>query len=118
MTDTVPKPRVIHLTIDQAKEAMKDLMRYDAQRSIDSIRIAQISDLKSVVDMQKQQLSLIEERERNLKLAFDGQTLLINDWKSRLEESEKLRKRSVRWGRFKVVLLGGAAAYIIYQSLK
>jgi hypothetical protein len=118
MTDTVPKPRVIHLTIDQAKEAMKDLMRYDAQRSVDSIRISQINDLKSVVDMQRSQLNIIEERERNLKLALDGQTLLINDWKNRFEESEKLRKRSVRAGRFKVVLIGGALAFAIYQSLK
>lgn len=117
MRDTVPSPGV-KLTLNQAKQAYKDLIMYDAQKSIDSIRIGQIQEYKAVIDLQRKELATVEERERNWKLALDGQTLLMNDWKSRYEQSEKLRKRSVRWGRFKVVLIGGAVGYIIYQSIK
>lgn len=119
MIDTLPSPGV-KLTLKQAKEVYKELVMYDAAKSIDSLKSAQILDYKAIIDMQRREIATVEERERNLKLAFEGQTLLLADQKSRSGELEKMYKRSVRWGRFKMILIpaAGVAGYFIAKSIK
>lgn len=117
--DTLPSPGV-KLTLKQAKEVYKELVMYDAAKSIDSLKSAQILDYKAIIDMQRREIATVEERERNLKLAFEGQTLLLADQKSRSGELEKMYKRSVRWGRLKIILIpaAGVAGYFIAKSIK
>lgn len=117
MKDTVPSPGV-KLTLQQARSAYKDLVRYDALQYIDSMKTSQLMDYKFTIEQLRKQIATVEERERNLKLAFDGQTLLLTDEKNRVSDLERKYKRSVRLGRLKVVLIVGALAYGIYQTIK
>lgn len=101
-----------------AGEVMKDIIKGDACREIADILKKQIDSYQEIIKTNQQMITGLQQREKNLEQMVNNQRIITSDWEAKYKEAEKLRKRSVRWGRFKVVVIGGLAGFLIYQSVK
>lgn len=106
------------LTQQQSVKAVKDLVTYDGLKEIVKIMESQMVDLREIL---KQKDAIISSHERT---HLKNEQIIANDqaiYKAQEQQYNDLNKkykRSVRAGRFKVVLLPVAIAGGIYLGYK
>lgn len=101
-----------------AVEVLKDLTRYDSLKVQYQLLSDNVTRLKQVMEQKDKQLSTYKENEGRLNLVIGNQQLVQKSAEQRYKQLEKKYKTAVRVGRFKVVLLIGAAAFGIYKTIK
>lgn len=115
-TDT-PEPDV-KIKRRVAIEVVKDLTRYDSLQVRYKLLEENIANLKMISEQKDLKLREYKDSESRLNLIISNQSALNREVDLRYKALEKEYKREVRAGRFKLVLLGGAVAFALYQTFK
>lgn len=71
-----------------------------------------------VIQEKDKQINQYKQSEGRLNLVISNQTAIEEAAAVRYKALEKKYKSEVRVGRFKVILIGGLAAFAIYQTIK
>lgn len=111
-TPTADLPRTAAIQIIKDLDACDGLkVRYDLleKKNSELLKAVQLQD-KTVEDLRQNEARLME--------VISTISVLQRSQSDNYQALEKKYKREVRAGRFKLVLLGGAVAFGIYQTLK
>lgn len=113
----IPEPE-IKLKRHQAIAVVKDLTRYDSLKVSYRLLEENISNLKMISEQKDAKILEYKDSENRLHLIISNYSALQLADKTKYRELERNYKKEVRAGRFKLVLMGGLAAFAIYKSIK
>lgn len=117
--DTLPRNVVLNPT--EAIGTIKDLIRYDGCKEIVKVMEGQILDLKKMNDQKDTIIKFHENNAIDFRGIISNDKVIMTAKDQKYDDLNRRYKRSVRWGRFKVVLLpvfAAAGAYVGYKLLK
>lgn len=97
---------------------VKDLERYDGLKLQYDLLEKKIGELVKVIQTKDASLNEAKHTESRLNLVISNYNAMQKSDVARYQDMEKKYKREVRAGRFKIVLLGAAGAFILYQTFK
>jgi hypothetical protein len=115
---TQEQPKAVILNQSQAVKVIKDLITYDGLKEIVKIQEAQMKDLRTILAQKDTIISSYQRTTTNNESIISSNRVIFEAQEQKYKDLNKKYVRSVRWGRFKVVLLVGAIGYGLYQTLK
>lgn len=121
ISDTIPLPNKVILSQAQALGTIKDLISYDGLKEIQKIQESQMADLREILKQKDVIISSYEATNQRNQQIISNKDAIITIKDSQYKDLEKKYRISVRWGRFKVVLIPVAVAggaYLGYKFLK
>jgi len=95
-----------------------DMKGYDSLQTINALHEGVIDDLHRTVNEKDGQIKDCQDSRNRLGLVISNYQAQQATDKDRQGALEKLYKKQVRAGRFKIVIIGGLAALTAYKLLK
>lgn len=111
------KNRVI-LTQQQSVKTIKDLVTYDGLKEVVKIMESQMADLREILKQKDAIITSYQNTNLKNEQIIANHQAIYKAQEQQYKDLEKKYKRSVRAGRFKIVLMAGMAVGAGYLLLK
>lgn len=101
-----------------AIKVVKDLERFDSLKARYILLEENISNLRMISEQKDLKIEEYKANEASLRYVIENYAIMQQSSDAQYHDLQKKHKKEVRAGRFKLVLLGGALAFGIYQTLR